>query len=470
MRKWLDATFDRVEPREFYRVIFPEGALERRGEYVEGGYNAIIVAVTNERKADGKRKVKRYTMTDDLDAVDTATRSKDFCLCSPLTYAGRNRTAENARMLYAIAVDVDRLKYQDGSPLGLLNMWERHMLAVGRLPVPTFIVSSGNGLHLYYVLDEPIALWPLHVRELQELKQELTRMIWHDTIVDIKTNADVQQEGIYQGFRMPGTITKDGKRAIAYRTGERVSIEYLNSFVGDKYKVGAALAAKDKKKRGMTLQQAAERFPDWYERRIVRGERKGAWATNRAVYEWWKGKIRSGATVGHRYWCIMMLAIYARKCGYMHPKNNPDPVTQEELENDAYGLIEYLDSITTSHDNHFGADDVQAALEAYNERWITYPRRAIEYRTAIQIPANKRNKQKQADHLEEARAIRDIRCRRRGVVWNEQGRPSKEAQVHQWRREHPDGRKADCIRDTKMDKKTVYKHWDTFGIQKDPAD
>ena len=33
--------------------------------------------------------------------------------------------------------------------------------------------------------------------------------------------------------------------------------------------------------------------------------------------------------------------------------------------------------------------------------------------------------------------------------------------VKNWRKEYPKGKKADCIRETKLDKKTVYKWWDS---------
>lgn len=39
------------------------------------------------------------------------------------------------------------------------------------------------------------------------------------------------------------------------------------------------------------------------------------------------------------------------------------------------------------------------------------------------------------------------------------GRPKKQEIVIKWRFAHPSGRKADCIRDTGLDKKTVYKWW-----------
>jgi hypothetical protein len=42
------------------------------------------------------------------------------------------------------------------------------------------------------------------------------------------------------------------------------------------------------------------------------------------------------------------------------------------------------------------------------------------------------------------------------------GRPvgsNKSQIVANWQKEHPDSKKADCIRETGLDKKTVYKWW-----------
>lgn len=464
LTEWLSDRFQEVDPRDFYRTIFPAGELERRGEYVTGKYTAIIVAVTGRKKRVGgkyKAEVKRYTMTDDLDAVDVACGSDDFCLCSPISYVGKSRTADHARVMYAIAVDVDHIAIErrTGRPAGLSNLWDRHIETVKRLPKPTFIVSSGSGLHLYYVLDRPIALFRDTVFDLQEFKRELTRLIWHDTIVDIKSVHDIQQEGIYQGFRMPGTITKNGGRAVAFRTGERVSIDYLNSFVGDPYKVKHFAYKSD-----LRLAEAAEKYPEWYEKRIVRGEKKrGSWALNRAVYDWWLERIKSGATVGHRYYCMMTLAIYARKCSQYDEKHNPNPVTREELERDCFGLVDCFDELTDNEDNHFGSDDVLDALEAYDDRWQTFPRAAVEYRSGIAIPANRRNGRDQLTHLKIARATQSIidpdgDWRRLG------GRKSKRDQVIEWRLRHPDGSKADCVHDTGISRATVYRHWvDNLG-------
>ena len=459
LTQWLEINFDEVSPWEFYRGIFPPGELEAKGEYITGKYTGIIVAITDGWKADGRRKVYRYTMTDDLDAVEVATSSNDFCLCSPLSYAGKNRTAENARMLYAIAVDVDKVRVEHGRAVGLESLWTKHIEEVKRVPRPTYIVSSGTGLHLYYVLETPLPLFYGIAFELQEYKRALTRLIWHESIVSIRSVAEIQQEGIFQGFRMPGTITKNGGRARAFLTGERVSMDYLNGFVKPFERAKKAEAVKPRGK--MRLVEAAEKYPEWYDRRIVKGEKKGTWAVSRRLYDWWKRQILDGATVGHRYYCMMMLAIYAQKCSHYDEKKNPNPVSREELEADCFALLDYLEGLTVSEDNHFGKDDVLDALEAFDERWTTFPRHSVEYKTAISIPANKRNRQTQKDHLEEARLLRDFRAKKRGERWDaHNGRKSKAEEVRQWRKANPEGRKVDCVKALHLDKKTVYKHWD----------
>lgn len=40
------------------------------------------------------------------------------------------------------------------------------------------------------------------------------------------------------------------------------------------------------------------------------------------------------------------------------------------------------------------------------------------------------------------------------------GRPAMKQKVLEWRLRHPEGRKADCHRDTGLDPKTIRKWWD----------
>lgn len=466
MTKWLEQFFDEVEPKEFYREIFPEGSFQKKGQKRRKGsddewiYNGIMVSISKEKWEDGSPKVRRYVVTDDLDVIDEVGKTDDFCLMSPISYVGRKRSADHARFMYAFAVDLDRIKVKGDDPIGLRALWNNHIETADRIPKPTFIVSSGTGLHLYYVLTDPVAMFQDTSRRLQDLKRDLTSLIWHDTIVDIESVKDIQQEGIYQGFRVPGTITKKGDRARAFLTGEKISIgELLRYTEGFRESRERLEERQFVKKKSLTLAKAKELYPDWYERRITNGEKKGSWHVSRNVYDWWKREIQKGAVVGHRYYCMMMLAVYARKCSMYDPKHNPDPVTEEELKKDAFELMDHMESLTTDEDNHFTTGDVLDALEAFNEKWITYPRISVEYKSGIRIDANKRNGRKQEDHLKRARAVQAVDYP--DGEWREgNGRKSKREIVQNWRADHPEGTPGEAVKDLKIGRSTVYRHWE----------
>ena len=467
MTEWLEQYFDEVEPKEFYREIFPEGSFQKRGQKRKSAddewiYNGIMVSISKEKWEDGSPRVRRYVVTDDLDVIDEVGKTDDFCLMSPISYVGRKRSADHARFLYAFAVDLDRLKMKGDDPIGLRTLWNNHIETADRIPKPTFIVSSGTGLHLYYVLTDPVAMFQDTSRRLQDLKRDLTSLIWHDSIVDIESVKDIQQEGIYQGFRVPGTITKKGDRARAFLTGEKIEIGELIRYTEGFRKSRERLEESQfVKKKGLTLEKAKELYPDWYERRITNGEKKGTWHVSRNVYEWWKEEIRKGAVVGHRYYCMMMLAIYARKCSMYDPKHNPDPVTEEELKKDAFELMDHMESLTNDEDNHFTTGDVLDALEAFNEKWITYPRISVEYKSGIRIRANKRNGRKQKDHIKLMNYVRDEI--NQNTDWRAgNGRKSKREIVQKWRADHPEGTPGEAVKDLKIGRSTVYRHWETL--------
>ena len=463
IEEFLDTYMDELTPKEFYRLVFDKGELDQKDAMTPGKYTAIAVCVSQtDKRYDEKKKkmvpkVYRYSMTDDLELIDELQNQKDlFCLMAPLSYAGKKRSAENARMMYGIAVDVDKIRYnKDGVPVGFLNLWNRHIELVGRIPQPTSIVFSGSGIHLYYIFEKPIPMFPNVVKQMQKFKHEFTKLIWNEGIVDIKHENEIQQEGIYQGFRMPGTITKDGSIAKAYLTGDKVKMEDLNKYVDEKFRV-TEFAYKSE----LPLAQAKELYPEWYEERIVNGNKGiiNPWHINRNLYDWWKREILNKATVGHRYYCMMILAIYAMKCKFYDEKKNPNPVTREELESDCWQIMEKFEELTDADDNHFDESDVLDALDAYDWGYLSYPRNSVEYKAGFNIPQNKRNGRKQAEHLKRARAVQELDYP--DGSWRDgNGRKSKKTAVALWRANHPDGKKADCHRETGLSRVTIDKWW-----------
>ena len=58
-----------------------------------------------------------------------------------------------------------------------------------------------------------------------------------------------------------------------------------------------------------------------------------------------------------------------------------------------------------------------------------------------------------------ARGVREVKGKLGEAVAGG-GRPSAQDRVYEWRLQHPEGRKADCHRDTGLDPKTIRKWWD----------
>ena len=96
--------------------------------------------------------------------------------------------------------------------------------------------------------------------------------------------------------------TKDGGRVRAYRVGDRVSMEYLNSHVHDP----EARVTQFAYKTNLSLEEARKKYPQWYQKRIVEGQQRGTWTVKRDLYDWWKRRLEREAREGHRYFCVML--------------------------------------------------------------------------------------------------------------------------------------------------------------------
>lgn len=481
----LSRRFEPVAPWDFYHEIFCDNELDEAFAFTPGKYTAIALEITNQKKRDGKTLVYRHTITDDLDGIDALLHSDNFCILAPVSYAGNSRKSINARVMYALCVELDDLKVgAEQEQEGLWNLVYQWDGPSKVLPRPTFCVSSGSGIHLYYVFERPIALFPNVVKSLIKYKTELTQRIWNRYVTYAYKKEDIQFESVFQAFRMPGTLTKNGERAEAFRTGEKVSIEYMNSFIPESYrKKGAEIVAAYKS--SVNLTEAKHKWPDWYERRIVQGDKKiKKWdiagkvngGNPYALYDWWYRKISEGALVGKRYYCLLMLVVYAIKCD----------VPEDKLRDDCYRLLDKYDAMAFQPEryagydriqkkkkdpekNRFTAKDVEAALQAYQDAGLyTYPISSIVARSGITIEKNRRNGQKQEWHLEDIRT-KKAQMKKRGQSFaNPEGRPkgsgTAEQTVAKYRAEHPDKSVTAVAKALNMSRTTVYKWWDSVAL------
>ena len=83
-------------------------------------YNAIAVELFPKDK-ENKVNVKRYILTDDLEYLEELEKKDNFIIISPISYAGRKRTAENARFIYAMAIDLDGMTKEQNIILAMLK-------------------------------------------------------------------------------------------------------------------------------------------------------------------------------------------------------------------------------------------------------------------------------------------------------------------------------------------------------------
>lgn len=480
LAKELVKYYEEVRPYDFYREIFGDDELDEADAFTKGKYTAIALEITDQKRKikvvkNGKEIEKektivyRHTVTDDLDVVEELQNSEHFCVMAPISYAGKSRCSRNARIMYALGVELDNLitkKRSDGSiqQLGLENLIDRYAEQAHWIPKPTFIVASGNGVHLYYQFERPLVLFPNTIESLKKHKEQLTKMIWNRSVTNLYTEDKIQQESIFQGFRMPGTPTKNGDKAVAFRVGDKVSIDYMNSFMYSDLKGRCNIEGTYKS--NLLLKEAKEKYPEWYEKVIVNNDHtRKEWALSRNVYDWWLRKIKEQAADGHRYHCLMMLAIYAIKCSNYDEKKNPTPVTQEEFEADCWSLLDDFHARGKRSDNPFTEHDILCAIQVYEDRdYITYPRGSVAHKSGITIePSVKRRDKgrrlKQEAHVKMMNYMRDEVHQM--VNWREgNGRPSAEQKVKQWRADNPEKRKADCHRETGLDPKTIRKWWD----------
>lgn len=444
--RFLNDGFEELHPGEFYRALFPVGELDREGEFNKGRYTAIAVRV----KSNGK--VCRYSVCDDLCVIDELKECDDFCVMSPVSYAGKSQRQANARKLYAVVFDLDGLMTtDDGRSKSLINLFSH--IELGLLPKPSHIVFSGTGVHLYYMLEKPLPLFANVLKSLQNYRTCLVPKIWNPYISSLSEKP--QYESVTQGFRMVGTIAKSGRTVRAFEVGDKVSVEYLNQFADPGFEIADVKYTSETPKS-----VAKEKWPEWYQSRIVDGNPRGSWVVKRDLYDWWKRKIESGATVGHRYFCVMALAVYARKCA----------VPYEELEQDALCLVPFLNALDETGSQPFTAEDVVKALEAYDASYLTFPRHTIEELTGVEIPPSKRNGRKIDQHIAMVNATRKMR---RDVFGEDEyrnsGRPSKKDLIRDYAFEHPEANHSEIARALGVSRPTVIK-WLKDGEQASPAD
>lgn len=433
---------------------FGEGYLQKVNEE-KGTYKANPVAYwRNEGKKHGHYRVM---FEDTFEETLRELQEADFCILNGLSYFGRKNVQEHASKMFAMIFDLD------GVTDMTLNSFLNGAYEGDAYPIPNYIILSGNGVHLYYLFENPISLFPNLKIQLKEFKYALTEKLWN---VHTSTYKSKQMQGINQGFRVIGGKTKKDaleSRVRAFQLNTHpFTLTQLAEYVPDAMKVDEKKLFRESK---MSLKEAQKKFPEWYERVVIgKDKSRVRWKIEEkvhgdnpyALYDWWKKKIKEGAAYNHRYFCVMCLAIYGAKCN----------VPQEQVEKDAYELVPFLNSINPSEP--FTESDVKSALECYDHRYCTFPIKDIRVISSIPILENKRNRRPQKTHMKIISSTRDV-LYPDGEWRNKEGRPvgsgTKEQVVREYMEAHPEASVSEIAKAVGVSRPTVYKYKDKEPVK-----
>lgn len=488
LAEWfVENGYAELSPIPFYREVFREGIIDtskdaktkRKGV---GMVNTLIEAVSAEGEEYSKKGYPKvfYDSLNELhkEIVNSTNKYNDFkvrglensvrilTFTNGCTYFGHNMTADNMFELTALIIEIDDLiaetiTYPDGSveykPTGLLNMFHQMkpvQMRNGKIrpalyPTPTFIVCSGQGIHLYYVFVEPIQLnrksFPKHFEIWDEYKHCLMDAMWRTQTI---TRRPTEFQGIDQRYRCVGTPTKNGSLCRAFQVGDRVTLEYMNSF---RENLGYTDPETHRHKECPELGVIVNNAPG-----TAGTKKKKKWprygTLGIAAYYQALSRIKSDARQGKRYWMIYCLAATARMCA----------VPYETLKADAYDLLEFLDSLTEASEygsNNFTKQDLEDALKNYFYDGPFMKRLTYERICGVKCPEpSRRNGRTQEEHLQLARQRRAEKLAK-GQITNLGGRKLNWWPTFAYRVLCPNATKAECERQISSSKATIAKYW-----------
>lgn len=474
----LNNYYNEIKSLDFYKNIFTPDTIESPKHDYEPGkgkpnpiicvkahkYDDAGLPVIVEYKETGIKYhdyyIKRYIMLNDY-SVLKYTNNHEFAVCGLHTCWGKNNSSNHAFTLYGYAVDIDGVGIKELERL--IGKIENDIL-----PRPTYIVNSGGGVHFYYIFEVPMPLYPWYRKSLDSIKRGLTSLLWRSDTTNYKKE-EYQYQGIFQNFRMVGSNTKFVEKdknedciVKAFSVGDKVDLTYINRYIledDESKKYGIKNLNRDYSaliEKRIPLEEAKEKWPEWWEKKQKqevlypnKNKYKNKRVINRRVYDWWLQQIKTNDLVseGRRYYIISFLFVFAVKC----------EVPYDEALNDAISLIPLMNSKSKKGPNNFVIDDVIAASEMYDEKWIHMSWKYIKEKSGLTNikESTKRNHRKRADHL---KYMRDIKAEKikNGTCHSGPISPVKDI-IWKWMDDNPGKKATECSRQLNIPKRTVYK-------------
>ena len=422
MIRYSDVLVDRghleVRPHDFYRDLFSQTEL-----YRHYGRDLWFPLVLSEGGADGGGTWRSKL---NLDAVLDVSEGRSDAYLAPCTFFHGRLGRKWAMELVAFVLDIDR---GDPALLGrALDDWWPN----GKVLVPTYVVCSGNGVHLYYALAYPVEFRRMWERELRMVNRWL-----YDQYQGEFSLGERDYHGLTQPYRVVGSLVKDSEASTAaFSVGQPYLIEELASAagIGSKFAVGPFDG-------GPITGEKRERYEREAARRAAGGKPSKRTGWNPGFYAWLARRERDRSSLygefGHRYKQVQALAVAAVK----------DRVPKEQLRSDVRDLHRRWNECAARNGHpRIQWSECEKAMRIYDQGGDTrkYPKWWLEELCGFEYGTQKRNGRTQREHLEDVHEFR----RTRTVL-----------KLQRYLREHPDSTQVQAERELGVTRKTLRKYW-----------
>lgn len=482
---FLGARFSPIAPAAFYSdYLFRDMSAEFRPSII----------LYEEHPGEVRSWKRKAVPVDEL--MDYADR--DDVAVNPCAYWHDYPRKQLMRRVFSFVMDIDDVRPK--TLQYLVDIIER-----GEFPRPTAITNSGSGIHFFYILREALEVGSRDKYLSNFQLAEQIYFILHQRLKNMYRG--VQKHHLGQDYRMVGSLTKFGDVSTAWECGDFWDVlELADALQIDVERYYAPALTVSTKMRSYAVSIAGDlgiepppmEIParpdlgfDGDDTRIADARwRSEAAAVVRGVYDfiavhkdaayqvrqlrraqsckrnpnkgkgWYEDtwrRVYTQTQAGNRFNAMRGLAIVAYKCG----------IPGERFALDLERLSELWQEQKWDGDDSFNPKNTEAILRMFanGERYKMTTRSRLEELFGWKWPGQRRriNGRSQSEHLKRARALQAVDYPE-GEWRNKRGAPTAQSRVEEWRKEHPDGKKAECIRETGLSKPTVYKWWD-FSAQ-----
>ena len=407
------------------------------------GVEQLMVVTTECTGSD-----KGFQLMDVDELVEYQAFRSDVCV-PPATFINGRYSLACCKDIHALVVDLD------GVEADVLDVVISNGSIGGNIPLPTYIVNSGYGVHLYYAFREPV---PYYHGNRKPLKEMYDRICY---ITRYGIAAKTDKHAITQPFRLPGAQTKIGQTATACKSGEKWSVAMLGR------RLGVDVSEMDLAPRPLLPQREYhEARREWREKQSsdssAKAKKKREWTSpldgNEGFYRTCLRRCYEETEEGHRQKSMFALAIVAYKVR---------TIDKETVEADLTELMQHYNSIG----KRMKPSEIKKAMGGFRSKYDRTSSKKLEelFGWEFRRAARERREKQKAKGKYVKRTRREICTLARKVQeayypdgsWrNKGGAPTAQAKVAAYRAEHPEGKPKDCIQATGLSKNTVYKWWD----------